>query len=389
MDLRKFIDKDLQKEAQLRSKALAKELNVSLNLITSGDVAQAWKDRNVENVIGTIQVPLGVAGPVEYEFMGKKIEQYLPLATTEGALVASLSRGCKVIRESDSGFVYVEDRGMSRAPVFELPSLKEAVSFSKNVKSEFSSLKAITEENSNHLSLKEIDSFVLGRHVYVRFVYATSEAMGMNMVTLATQKAVPWIENTFGVKCVALSGNWCVDKKEASVNWVSGRGKRVWCEVHIPEELVTAVLKTNVRDLFDVYQAKTVKGTQVAGSNGFNAHAVNAIAALYLATGQDVAHVVHGGNSVFSLEVTSGGILASCYLPNVLVGTVGGGTNGPTQKEALSILGIEGTQSQDSERLAAAVGIAVLAGEVSLHGALASQSLAEAHGSLGRGTQND
>ncbi|MEM2123992.1 MAG: 3-hydroxy-3-methylglutaryl-CoA reductase, partial [Methanolinea sp.] len=221
----------------------------------------------------------------------------------------------------------------------------------------------------------------------VRMEFDTKDAMGMNMVTLASEKAAHVISEATGARLVALSGNLCVDKKPAALNVVRGRGRSVVAGVFLPDELVSSVLKTDVPSLVEVNTRKNLVGSAAAGSLGFNAHAANIVAALFIACGQDPAHVVEGSLAVTTVEPAGDGAYVAVTLPDLPVGTVGGGTGVETQAECLSLLGVAGggdPPGTNAKKLAEIVAAGVLAGELSLLSALAAQHLARAHRTLGR-----
>ncbi|AKB17902.1 MULTISPECIES: hydroxymethylglutaryl-CoA reductase (NADPH) [unclassified Methanosarcina] len=347
--------------------------------------------KNIENMIGAVQIPLGVAGllKVNGEYAGS--EYYIPLATTEGALVASVNRGCSVITKSGGANVRVFEDEMTRAPVFKLESLERTKKFYDWVKRPevFEQMKEVAEKTTRFGKLLSVKPFVTGTYVYLRFSYDTKDAMGMNMVTIATDAVMHLIEDEFGAQPVTLSGNMCTDKKPASISTILGRGKTVVAEVTIPEEIVKETLKCTPESMFEVNYSKNLLGSARAGAIGFNAHAANVIAAVYLACGQDVAHVVEGSTAIMSMELTKyGEIHCSITLPALPVGTVGGGTGLGTQRDCLNILGVAGagdTPGINSRKFAEIVASAVLAGEISLIGAQAAGHLARAHAQLGRG----
>jgi hydroxymethylglutaryl-CoA reductase (NADPH) len=347
--------------------------------------------RNIENMIGAVQIPLGVAGllKVNGEYAGA--EYYIPLATTEGALVASVNRGCSVITRSGGANVRVFEDEMTRAPVFKLESLDRAKKFYDWVKRPeiFDQMKEVAEKTTRFGKLVSVKPFVTGTYVHLRFSYDTKDAMGMNMVTIATDAVMHLIGDEFGVQPVTLSGNMCTDKKPASISTILGRGKTVVAEVTIPGEAVKGILKCTPESMFEVNYSKNLLGSARAGAMGFNAHAANIIAAIYLACGQDVAHVVEGSTAITSMELTKyEEIHCSVTLPALPVGTVGGGTGLGTQRDCLNILGVAGAGDSpgiNSRKFAEIVASAVLAGEISLIGAQAAGHLARAHAELGRG----
>ncbi len=368
--------------ARLRRDFLAKRLNINLdNLANFNFTEESVSGRNIENLIGATQIPLGIAGPLNIK--GQRLsgnDYYIPLATTEGALVASISRGAKAISESGGAYVELNSVGITRSPVFKTSGIKECVAVKIWLGENYQKIKEITEATSSHLKLLKIDSNFTGRSLYIRFFYDSQDAMGMNMATIATEQAVRFIEKKTGIKCVSISGNYDVDKKGAWLNFINGRGKRVWAEVVINKETAMKVLKTTPQAIAEIVYRKCLVGSAMAGSLGFNAHYANVVAAIFLATGQDPAHVVEGSMGITTAEVLDNGSLYfSIYLPALVVGTVGGGTHLPTQQAALEIM-----QVQNVLEYSTLVGAAVLAGELSLIASLAEGSLAKAHTKLGR-----
>lgn len=343
---------------------------------------------NIENLIGVAQVPMGVAGPVQVRGDFADGLYHIPLATTEGALVASVNRGCTTINKSDGAASFVIKDGMARAPVLKARNInhaKEALAFIEHNKAK---LKEITESTSKFLKFKEIQSWVVGRNLFLRFVFKTGDAMGMNMATIATDKAVKFLESETGLKHVALSGNVCVDKKSSALNLIQGRGKTVISEVVLTREVIKQVLKTSPEAMADIVYRKCLLGSALAASYGFNAQFANVIAAIFIATGQDAAHVVEGSQGFTTAELTEeGDLLFSVTIPSLQVGTVGGGTALGTQREALELIGVHGAgepPGSNALKFAEIVGAAVLAGEISLIGALGARHLADAHVKLNR-----
>lgn len=344
-------------------------------------------DRNIENMIGAVQVPLGVAGPLRINGEYANGEFYIPLATTEGALVASAHRGCSVITASGGANVRIFDDKMTRAPVFMAKDVIGARKLVEWVKENFARLKEKAEATTRFGKLLSIEPFVAGRSVFLRFAYDTKDAMGMNMVTIATDAAVDLIISENDAELVALSGNMCTDKKPAAINAITGKGKTVSADVVLNREIIQEKLKTTPEKMAEVNYRKNLVGSARAGSLGFNAHAANIAAAIFIACGQDPAHVVEASNAMTLMELTEDGLYCSVTLPSLAVGTVGGGTGIGAQQECLSMLGAAGAgdpPGANSKKLAEIVAAAVLAGEISLIGALAARHLAKAHAELGR-----
>ena len=377
--------------ALARRLALEKMYGVSLSSIGSTILDfDELVGRNIENPIGAVQVPVGVAGPLRIEGDYAHGEYYIPLATTEGALVASVNRGAKAITLSGGARTKILFDGMSRAPAIWTPSIVEAARLVKWVEEHFNDVKREAESTTRHGKLKRIDAFHVGNIVWLRFVFETGDAMGMNMVTIAVDRAVKWIVDNFpgNVRVVSLSGNMCVDKKPSYLNMVFGRGKTVVAEAVVKRDIVEDVLKTEPEQIDFVNRVKNLLGSARAGSLSYNAHYANIIAAIFIATGQDVAQVVESSMGYTWTEVRNGDLYISVTLPSLEVGTVGGGTRLPTQREALALLGVAGGGDPpgiNAKKFAEIVAATVLAGELSLLAALASGDLAEAHKRLGRG----
>lgn len=375
--------------AKARRKALEEYLSVSLTYTGSFTLDEgAASTKNCENMIGVTQIPLGVAGPlVLSRVSGGKETHFLPLATTEGALVASVNRGCKAIALSGGAATDSFRAGATRGPVFKVGSLAENKKLSVFIDSHLEDLKKITEQTSHHLTLTGITSKGVGLYRYMRFSYDTQEAMGLNMVTIATDRAVTYIEEQTGARCTALSGNFCVDKKSSWQNFLNNRGFVVSAEVILPQSVLRGVLKTDAQHIYETWISKCMLGSAMSGSMGFNAQYANIIAALFIATGQDPAHVVEGSVGITTAEVQNGeDLYMSIYLPDLMLGTVGGGTGLATQREALAMLGVGvGGNGTEAMRLSEIVGGAVLAGEISLLSSLEQGTLSRAHETLGRG----
>ena len=375
---------DANAATDIRRKFIEEKSNTQLEHIGKYtiDMTETAK-KNIENQIGTIQVPVGVVGPLIINNDDKTIETYAPLATTEGALLASVNRGCSVIRRSNGCNVSITDNQMTRAPVIKTKNVTEAKKLKQWIKDNFEKIKEIAESTTNHGKLIKIDPIaIVGRLVYPRFCYQTGDSMGMNMVTIATQESINLIEKELGVDAIALSSNFCVDKKASALNLVEGRGKSIIAEVNVPKEVVEKTLKTTAEAIVEVNTAKNLVGSAIAGSYGFNAHYANMVAAIFLACGQDPAHVVEGSLGITTAECDNGDLYFSITLPDLPVATVGGGTRMETATESLNLMNVKG--SDKVEDFASIVASVVLAGELSLVSALAAGHLAKAHKELGR-----
>ena len=357
--------------------------------IFSIDVDRA-ATRNCENMIGAVQVPVGVAGPLAINGEYAKGSFWLPLATTEGALVASVNRGAGAITKSGGAEVRILHDGMTRAPVFAATGVGHAKKIADWAEAHKDDLAAIAATTTSHGKMTGLVTFVAGTSVFVRLEFDTKDAMGMNMVTIASAQVTDEIAKNTGARLIALSGNMCADKKPAAINGILGRGRSVVAGVALTHELVEKVLKTDAATMIEVNYRKNLIGSARAGAMGFNAHAANVVAAMFIACGQDAAHAIDGSTCMTTIDATETGVYVAVTLPSLPVGTVGGGTGVDTQNECLKILGVAGggtPPGANAKKFAEIVGAGVLAGELSLIGALAAQHLARAHQELGRGVK--
>lgn len=375
----------------IRREAISRMTNIELKHIGNYtyDVEVVTR-KNIENAIGAVQVPLGIAGPLKVNGEYAKGNFYIPLATTEGALVASVNRGCSVCSLSGGVNTMVFQDEMTRAPVVKVPSLTEAKRIAEAVRTpEFmADARDAIATTTRHGQLLRVDPYVVGKNVFLRLAFDTKDAMGMNMVTIASEAVMRMVEQRFDAKLIALSSNMCTDKKPAAINIIEGRGRTTVAEITISRDIVASKLKTTPESICDVNYRKNFLGSARAVSFGFNAHIANIIAAMYIACGQDPAHVVEGSNAITSAELTDDRDLQfSVSFPSLPLGTVGGGTSVSTQSECLSLLGVKGggnPPGSNARKLAEIVASAALAGELSLLSALASQDLAKAHAKYGR-----
>ena len=378
--------------AAARRRLVEADADASLDAVGDYGFPAAAAEPNIENMIGAVQVPMGVAGPVTVDGGAADGEAYLPLATTEGALLASVNRGCSVLDAASGARARITKSGMTRAPVFRVDDVVEAEALVAWVRDNTDRLREAAAGTTNHGELLDVTPYVVGNSVYFRFRYDTKDAMGMNMATIATEAACDVIESETDASLVALSGNLCTDKKPAAINAVEGRGRSVTADVTIPRGVVEERLHTTPEAIAELNTRKNLVGSAKAGSLGFNAHVANVVAAMFLATGQDEAQVVEGANAITTAEVrggagTDGDLYLSVSLSSLEVGTVGGGTKLPTQAEALDVLGIRGggdPPGSNADAFAEYVAAGALAGELSLLSALASRHLSSAHAELGR-----
>jgi len=367
---------------------LERRLGVSLSALAS--TILDFEELYGRNPIGAVQVPVGVVGPLRVEGEYARGEFYVPLATTEGALVASVARGAKAVTASGGARVRILRDHMTRAPLLWTPSVEEAVRLVDWVRENFQLLQEEAAKTTRHGRLVDVFPYIMGNLVWLRLYYHTGDAMGMNMATIASDRVCKRILADYpgSVECVALSGNMCTDKKPAAINRILGRGKTVVAEALVPAEIAEKILKADPHLIHYVNVAKNLAGSAAAGSPSYNAHVANIVAAVFLATGQDMAQVVESSLAYTWTEPRPEGLYISVTLPSLEVGTVGGGTRLPTQREALSIMGVAGggdPPGSNARKFAEILAAAVLAGELNLLAALASGHLARAHQLLGRG----
>ncbi|MDH7476111.1 MAG: hydroxymethylglutaryl-CoA reductase [Microgenomates group bacterium] len=374
-------------QSKQRRNFLEKELKVKFPQIAKAHIEE---EENIycENLIGETTTPLGVAGPIKIQSLQGSLKQkkdlirqsFIPLATTEGALVASVNRGCKAINLSGVAKVFVKKTGTTRGPVYDTENLEKGLWFIDWLKKNEQEIKKEAEKTSSHLRYLKFYAKVVGGYTFIRFYFDCDEAMGMNMATIATEAINRWIEKKAKIRCLSITGNFCVDKKASWLNFLLGRGQELWAEVSLKKEIINRVLKTSGEKMFEVWLGKNLIGSILSGSISYNGHFANIVAAYFLATGQDLAHVIEGSLGITTTKLLpNGDLYFAIYLPAVMLAMVGGGTKLKIKKEAIAI-----TQAKNSRELAEVLGAAVLAGEISLLASLAEGSLARAHQKLGR-----
>ncbi|MBD3204687.1 hydroxymethylglutaryl-CoA reductase (NADPH) [Candidatus Woesearchaeota archaeon] len=374
---------DEKRANELRLKAIEKILNKKFSHIRNYSMSPQNTRPNIENMIGAVQVPLGIAGPLKLSGKFAKGNFFLPLATTEGALTASINRGCSVIKRSDGANVRIIKSGQTRSILFKFSDIGLIPEFIKWLKDNFSQIKQVAERKSNFLELQKIDKFIVGDTLWLKITADSKDAMGMNMITLAARSIGDYIEKNYeGIRFISSSGNLCMDKKPSAVNLYEGRGKMLVADVYIDKDTVKKYLKVSSKKIIEVNYRKNILGSALAGSYGFNANFANIIAAIFLATGQDLGHVVEGSHGFTTMEIIDKKLHVMVTLSSLQLGTVGGGTNLETQKECLEMLGVHGSgkvPGENASKFAEIVAGTVLAGEISLVGALAAKHLIRAH----------
>jgi hydroxymethylglutaryl-CoA reductase (NADPH) len=350
-----------------------------------GDLAAY--ENHIENCIGAVRVPVGLAGPLRLRGVFASGDYYVPLATTEAALVASYSRGAQVITEAGGCTTVLLQEGVSRTPGFAFRSLVSAGLFAVWCIERRADLRAVAAETTKHGELGDIGVAIEGNHVYLLLEFTTGDASGQNMVTIATQAVCEYIRQNSPIEAEYsfVEANLSGDKKATALSFTTVRGKKVTAEVTLPRKLVESRLHTTPKRLEQYWKMSAIGAIQ-SGSIGVQGHFANAFAAMYIACGQDPACVAESAVGVTRMEVNDEGDLYVCVtLPSIMVGTVGGGTSLPTQNACLSILGLAGPGR--SEALAEVCAALALAGEISLTAAICSNDFARAHRKLARGRE--
>ncbi|KAL1541211.1 3-hydroxy-3-methylglutaryl-coenzyme A (HMG-CoA) reductase isozyme [Salvia divinorum] len=377
---------DCHRAAAIRREALQRITGKSLEgLPLEGLDYESILGQCCEMPVGYVQIPVGIAGPLLLD----ECEYSVPMATTEGCLVASTNRGCKAIYASGGATSSLYRDAMTRAPVVRFGSAKRAAELKLFLEDplNFETLSLVFNSSSRFGRLQSIKCAVAGKNLYIRFSCSTGDAMGMNMVSKGVQNTLDFLSNQFpDMDVMGISGNYCSDKKPAAVNWIEGRGKSVVCEAVIQGDIVNKVLKTDVASLVELNMLKNLTGSAVAGAlGGFNAHASNIVSAIYIATGQDPAQNIESSHCITMMEAVNDGkdLHVSVTMPCIEVGTVGGGTQLASQSACLNLLGVKGANKEapgsNARLLATIVAGSVLAGELSLMSAIAAGQLVKSH----------
>ncbi|MDX2183458.1 MAG: hydroxymethylglutaryl-CoA reductase [Gemmatimonadaceae bacterium] len=339
--------------------------------------------RNIEYAIGTLRVPVGLAGPLRVNGASAQGDFYVPLATTEAALVASYHRGANVVSQSGGCTAVVTAERMTRAPGFVFRDLVAAGSFVQWVLAHKERLAAIAESTSRHLRFRDIRVSIEGNHVYLLLDVTTGDAAGQNMVTIAAQAVAEFAVAHAPVTPERwyVEANHSGDKKASAQSFLSGRGRSVVAEVEIAAETLTRRLRVSAAQMEDYWRISSIGGV-LSGTLGVQGHYANGLAALYLATGQDVACVSESAVGVTRFEAHGDALYAAVTLPNLVVGTVGGGTSLPTQRACLEVMGLAGDGHANA--LAEVAAALALAGELSIVAAIVGHEFTAAHTRLAR-----
>ncbi|HVK39195.1 MAG TPA: phosphotransferase [Candidatus Kapabacteria bacterium] len=342
---------------------------------------------NIESFVGTVEVPLGLLGPLLFRNQDGVEPVHALAGTLEGALIASINRGARAVSLGGGFSAHVLHQKMIRTPMFIFESLAESVRFAEWIEVHTGELRTIAERHSNHAHLVTVTPVIVGKSVHVKFVYTTGDATGQNMTTSCTWHATLWIEKEFEeqtgiliVRCV-VEGNGASDKKVSGFAMSHGRGVHAVAECTIPERIVNDVLRTTSDAIVQCF-SQSVAMARLDGMVGYNINVANAIAALFVATGQDLGSLHESSCGVLNVERTTDGLYFSLNLPTLVVGTVGGGTALPRQREALELMGCYG--SGRVGRFASLIAGFALSLEISTFAAIVGGQFAKAHERLGR-----
>lgn len=339
---------------------------------------------NIENFSGVAQIPLGFAGPVKVLGEHAEGDFFVPMATTEGTLVASYSRGMKLTREAGGITCSVVDDSMQRAPVFVFENARYARKFGEWVQENFQTIKSKAEETTSVGKLRDIEQYSASKMRWLRFNYTTGDAAGQNMVTKATRQACQWIlsQGLEGLEHFTLAANLDTDKKHSQLNTLQTRGKRVIAEITLPNEFIKERLNTTGEAMHFQRQLSNM-GALLGNSVNNGSHFANGVTAVFIATGQDVANVAESSAGLVYGEIKpNGDYYFSVTIPALIVATYGGGTSLPTQKECLEMMGCYGTGKVN--KLAEIIAATVLCGELSLSAAVIADEWVDSHEQHGR-----
>lgn len=380
-DLPPLLDYSLS-AIEARQAFIRKHINNQNFSLPKPDDPEAYSG-NIEGFAGFVTLPIGLCGPLKVKGQYADGDFYIPLATTEGALVSSVARGCQIITMSGGAEVRVVEDSLIRTPVFEFDTLSNMEKFADWVSNNFSGIKKAADSTTKFGKLLTIEQYPIGTQMVLRFVYSTGDASGQNMTTIATRSAIEYILNQYdgSIYDWFLESNLSGDKKANAVNFTRNRGKKVIAVTRIPAEIVKNFLHTTPERIVRLGELTMVTSLQ-AHSYGVQAHYANTLAAVYIAAGQDPACVSESACGMTYMKLIDGSLQISVTLPDIMVGTVGGGTRLPAQKKCLEIMQCAGPGN--AKKLAEILAAAVLAGEISITGAMASDEFTNAHAKYGR-----
>ena len=356
--------------------------------ITQTSITLNQVQNNIESFIGSVEIPLGLAGPLLFKSEENSPELvYTGICTTEGALVASINRGAKAISECGGFSAHFVHQKMLRSPLFTFKKMADAVVFERWLMNNFEKIKNQASNYSNHAELIEIKSFIIGKLVHLKFIYTTSDASGQNMVTYCTWHACLWIDENFQkeadirISHFYIDGNGSSDKKVSFYSLQNGRGIHVVSECFLSDEIIEKTLRTNSEDMFKLY-CHSMAISRFDGIVGGTLNIANVIAGIFAATGQDLGSIHESSLGITQVDKIDGGLYVSLSIPAMVVGTIGGGTNLPAPRSILELMNCYGDGKV--ERFAKLISGFALSLEISTLAALASGQFARAHQKLGK-----
>ena len=371
-----------QEDVRQRREWIERQAGVEIPLVAACAIPTEEMRGNIENPIGAVQMPVGVAGPLLVHGEHARGMFYVPMATTEGALVRSYERGMVMLTRAGGATVRVFTDENVVSPIFRFDSVVEAHRFAAELPQHIDALRAEAASTTRHGRLLRVEPRPSGRAVIVSFYYHTADAQGMNMIVKATEHAARWLVARGLAPRFSVFSGLSSEKRASGFLLSGGKGKTVVAGARIPAAVLQAYMRVTPGDMAAVWH-DTVVGHLQAGAIGYNGHYANGLAAIFIACGQDVANVANAAVGITDYEVTADGDLyASVTLPSLTVATVGGGTALGTSRECLGILGCAG--AGHAPRFAEIVAAALLGGELSMAGAIASGEFVSAHETYGR-----
>ncbi len=367
----------LEEFVKQRRQWLSKQTGVEFKHIASYSIAPEDTKGNIENFIGVTQVPLGIAGPIKVNGQYAKGIFYIPFATTEAVMLESYQRGMLVLTHSGGANAIIKADKTHISPVFLLKDITAVDNFIKWVKENIPKVKEKAESTTRYGKLIDIECYPIGRRAFLKFIFTTGDAMGLNMINMAVDEACKYILEETKAEKYFLRSNLSSDKKPSWFNFIQSYGKEVAVDATIPRKIISRYLNTTPEEMYEFWYSSAL-GCFQAGVTAINAQYANALTAIFIACGQDAAQVAHAAVGISMCEVTKeGDLYASLKIPALTVGTIGGGTSLGTQKECLQIMGCYGADKV--KKFAEVIAAALLAGEISLCAALATGEFIQSH----------
>lgn len=360
-----------------RRRWLTQKTGIDFLSVAHSSIGSSEVKGNIENFIGVAQIPIGIFGPLKINGEYAKGIFYVPFATTEGGITTTYERGAIAITKAGGARTSIHSDENHLAPVFHFEGLDEGEKFVRWVNENFQKIKDLAESDTKHGKLLRVTPHTIGRRVVLDFAYHTSDAMGANLINVATEACCEFIAKMTGATDYFLRSNFTSEKKTSGAQLITNCGKAVTAEVIIQKEIVEKYLHTSPPKMSRGWYTWALASVN-AGMLGFNAQYANGLAAIFIACGQDVAHITNGSVGMTMFEATrEGDLYAAVKLPNLIVGTVGGGTALPTQRECLQIIGCYG--GGNARKLAEIVGAALLAGEIAICAGITSKEFQKPH----------